>query len=74
MEKRLLIRKHSKGNFEVVFFEGRTGQASYQNFLDQDSTKLAIVLLDLEMTTGLPIRDAVKKYLAKRDSRDWLGL
>jgi hypothetical protein len=74
MQRKIVVRKSNKGNYEVDYFEGRKDKAVYHNLLNPDATQLAVVLMDLEISTSLPIFEAVKKYLYKRDSRDWLGL
>lgn len=74
MERRLQVRKSNRGNYEVDYFEGRKDKAVYHNLLNPDAAQLAVVLIDLEISTGLPIFEAVKQYLQRRDNRDWLGL
>lgn len=73
-EERLEIRRSKKeGNYEINVYHGR-GKAVYHNVLSPDAVKIAIILLDLEVTTSLPIYRAVLKYIEKRDNKDWMGL
>lgn len=75
MDKRIEIRRTNRGgNYEVNYYEGRQGKAAYHNLLSPNAAQLAVVLIDLEVTTALPIFEAVKIYLNKRDGKDWMGL
>ena len=73
MDERLEIRKVNE-NYEVNYFTSKKGKASYTNVLNPDATKIAMILIDLEITTGLPIFEGVKRYMQRREARDWLGL
>ena len=73
MDERLEIRK-SNQNYEVNYYTGREKKATYHNLLNPNAAQLAAVLIDLEISTGLPIFQAVKEYIRRRDSKDWLGL
>ena len=74
MDRRLEVRRGKRGNYEIDYYEGRKGKSVYHNLLNPSATHLAIVLIDLELTSGLPIFEAVKQYLQKRETKDWLGL
>ena len=73
-EHRLEIRRGKK-NYEVNLFYGDQPKAIYHNILTNDVEKLALILDDLETFGGLPVIQAIKIYLRKRENRkDWLGL
>jgi len=74
MDERIEVRKTNKGNYEVNYYAGRRDKAAYHNLLNPNATQLALVFIDLEVTTGLPILEAAKIYISKRDKKDWLGL
>ena len=74
MDRRIEVRKGSRGNYEIDYFEGRKGKSVYHNLLNPNALQLAVILLDLESVTGLPIYQAVKIYWEKREMKDWLGL
>jgi hypothetical protein len=71
MDKRLEI-KRGRSNYEVNYYEGRD-RAAYHNIINPDANKIALILMDLELSANLPMVEAVKIYLRRRESRDWLG-
>lgn len=78
MDEKLEIRKSKGGRYEIDYFAGKVGgkfKSGYHNILNPSATQLAIILIDLEMTSGLPILQAAKEYLRRRENpKDWLGL
>ena len=74
MEKRLEFKPNkSKGTYDVGYYEGRNSKATYHNILSPSPNQIAAILIDLEVT-GLPIFEAVKIYLNRRDRKDWMGI
>ena len=69
---RVEFKKHGE-NFEVNVFEGKNSKSSYTNIIDKDFNKLAQILVDLYLF-GFPVEKALKIFLNKVKTRDWLGL
>lgn len=66
-----------KKGYEVIAYSGNRETKRdivYRNLIDKDPNKIAQVLLDLEIVDSFPILKAVKIYLEKRESKDWMGL
>lgn len=75
MDTELELKKHGD-NIDVSTRGGsnkKRRSTIYTNILNPDANHIAQVLLDLEITTSLPIEKAVKIYLRRRENKDWLG-
>ena len=61
---------------EIIIYSGekeRRRDIAYRTMIDKDANKLAQVLFDLELVGNFPIEEAIKIYLRRRESKDWLG-
>lgn len=70
---RLEFKPHNE-NFEInIFDDGKNSKSHYTNIIDRDSQKLAQIFIDLSID-GFPIDKAIKIYLKRIKTKDWLGL
>ena len=66
-----------KKGYETLIYSGdreRSREIVYRNMIDKDPNKIAQVLIDLEIVDNFPIFEAVKIYLKRHDTKDWLGV
>ena len=66
------LKKH-KDKYEINMFQGKGSRSHYNNIIDKDPNKIALILMDLSFE-GFPIDKAILIYQAKMNKRDWLGL
>ena len=68
----LEFKKH-KENYEINLFEGKNSKSHYTNVINRNPSQLAQILIDLHLD-GYKVEEAVKIFLNRIKSRDWLGL
>lgn len=68
----LELKKHRE-NFEVNLFERKGSKSHYQNILNRNPNQFAQILIDLYLD-GFPVETAVKIFLRRIKSKDWIGL
>ena len=65
--------KKNKDGYEINTFEKKGSKSYYQNIIDRDPKKIAQILLDLYFD-GFKIEEAIKIFLRRLRTKDWLGL
>jgi hypothetical protein len=74
MTKERLEIKKNRDKYEVRVSVGAgLGSTEYHNVLDNNPNKIATILLDLEAVSHLPIEKAVKIYLKRKRTGDWMS-
>jgi len=65
--------KKNKDKFEVNLFSSKNSKSFYRNIIDKDPGKLAQILIDLHLY-NYPVDKAIKIFLKRVKTHDWLGL
>lgn len=68
----ILEFKRHKENYEINLFDSKNSKSHYTNIIDKNPAKIAQILMDLYLD-GFPIEKAIKIYLGRIKSKDWLG-
>jgi hypothetical protein len=65
--------KKSRENFEINLFEGKNSSSHYRNIVTRDPQRIAQILIDLYLY-DFPVERAIKIFLKRIRSQDWLGI